>query len=309
MQRIERYGVIALVFLLVTILAVAVWGQRKNQSLLSFLKRDSSNDVAKLELPLVPDRAPGGTEIPLSDPTHTLIPAAPLPQGAPPIDATNPLAPIDGPGDSAVAFDHGTPANPGNVPPGFVDEGTNAVGGLTTPKTTIVTPPASGARTYKVKAGDTLGGIAQRELGSTKRWKEIEALNGVSAERLAVGTLLKLPSGTSSAAPQTLVKADNATNDAAPRKANAVVGDRYNVRPGDSLSKIASAQLGDANRYGEILLLNPGVDPRKLSVGQTLRMPAGARTPAVESSKPKSRPAPDKSELARVDGPKKAKVQ
>ena len=45
MQRIERYGVIALVFLLVTIVAVSMWGERKNaDGILSFLRRDSKAD-------------------------------------------------------------------------------------------------------------------------------------------------------------------------------------------------------------------------------------------------------------------------
>ena len=45
MQRIERYGVIALVFLLVTIVAVSMWGERKNaDGILSFAGPD--HDIA-----------------------------------------------------------------------------------------------------------------------------------------------------------------------------------------------------------------------------------------------------------------------
>ena len=48
---------------------------------------------------------------------------------------------------------------------------------------------------YKVRAGDTLSQIAQAQLGTTKRWKEIEKLNPkVSPERLEPGTLLEMPS-------------------------------------------------------------------------------------------------------------------
>ena len=50
MQRIERYGVIALVFLLVTIVAVSLWGEQKQSGGVSpFLKRDgASGQVERL---------------------------------------------------------------------------------------------------------------------------------------------------------------------------------------------------------------------------------------------------------------------
>ncbi len=319
MQRIERYGVIALVFLLVTILAVAVWGQRKNQSLLSFLKRDKPTDAAKIDAPVTPETGSGINGLGLSDPTHQLKPA--LPQTPGNNLATGPgtqLAPPLGPGLGAVDFGNGTVLTPGNQPnSGFVGGGNVATGapGTLTP-TPIVTPPVdAGPRTYTVKRGDTLGSIAKRELGSTKRWQEIEALNGVKAERLSVGMTLKLPAGAANFGPQTLVK-----NDGAPVKpqlldlrGDVVIapssGATYSVRSGDSLSKIAATQLGDQNRYSEIIALNPGINPAKLSIGQSLRLPAGAKKPAVESAKPKSRPSQASSEVARLDAPKKGKVQ
>ena len=59
----------------------------------------------------------------------------------------------------------------------------------------------------------------------------------------------------------------------------APAGERvYVVRPGDSLQAIASRTLGDANRWGRIAELNPGVDPLRLQVGDRLRLPGGADT-------------------------------
>src|SRR5690606_10761599 len=50
------------------------------------------------------------------------------------------------------------------------------------------------ARTYTLKFGDTLWGIAQRELGAGKRYTEIAELNGIrDPNRVPVGTVLKLP--------------------------------------------------------------------------------------------------------------------
>lgn len=51
-------------------------------------------------------------------------------------------------------------------------------------------------------------------------------------------------------------------------------GRTYKVKAGDTLSKIAQAQLGKASRWPEIARLNSLRDPDKITVGQTLRLPA-----------------------------------
>jgi nucleoid-associated protein YgaU len=51
------------------------------------------------------------------------------------------------------------------------------------------------ARSYTVRPGDSLGRIAARELGSSKRLGEIAALNKMDPDDdLLVGAILKLPS-------------------------------------------------------------------------------------------------------------------
>jgi len=55
---------------------------------------------------------------------------------------------------------------------------------------------SSGARTYTVKKGDTLGEIAQKQLGTVKRMDEIMTLNSGTlrdANDLRVGMVLKIP--------------------------------------------------------------------------------------------------------------------
>ena len=47
----------------------------------------------------------------------------------------------------------------------------------------------------------------------------------------------------------------------------------YVVKAGDSLSKIAKEQLGDAKRYPEIQKLNNIDNPNSIKVGQELKMP------------------------------------
>ncbi|MFC7302847.1 peptidoglycan DD-metalloendopeptidase family protein [Streptomyces monticola] len=56
------------------------------------------------------------------------------------------------------------------------------------------TAPKKAPATYTVRAGDTLGGIAQAKLGSASRYPEIAALNGIANPNLiTVGQKLKLP--------------------------------------------------------------------------------------------------------------------
>jgi nucleoid-associated protein YgaU len=55
---------------------------------------------------------------------------------------------------------------------------------------------ATGDVTYTVKAGDTLSSIAKKELGSTKRWKDIYELNRTrlpDPAKIVVGMKLTLP--------------------------------------------------------------------------------------------------------------------
>jgi nucleoid-associated protein YgaU len=50
----------------------------------------------------------------------------------------------------------------------------------------------------------------------------------------------------------------------------------YTVKPGDTLSRIAKEQLGDANAYMKIFEANRDLltDPDKIKPGQVLRIPA-----------------------------------
>ena len=106
--------------------------------------------------------------------------------------------------------------------------------------------------TYTVQPGDTLFGIAESELGDSGRWPEIFVLNrGTIQHRdlITPGQVLVLP---------------DAPFDPALRL--------YEVRPGDTLSGIAEAELGDSARWPEIHDLNRDIvaDPDRIFPGQTL---------------------------------------
>lgn len=62
----------------------------------------------------------------------------------------------------------------------------------------VATPPLPAplpGRTYTVREGDTYYRIAQRELGSSTRFDEIERLNNIKASKLRPGMTIRLPGG------------------------------------------------------------------------------------------------------------------
>ncbi|MEU4428655.1 LysM peptidoglycan-binding domain-containing protein [Actinoplanes sp. NPDC024001] len=111
-------------------------------------------------------------------------------------------------------------------------------------------------RTYTVRSGDTLTRIAQNELGDGNRWPEIFLLNRAvirNPNRIFPGQVLVLP----------------------PREPAGPIPRLYVVERGDTLSGIARAELGDANRWREIFDLNRDVisNPDRIIPGQILALP------------------------------------
>ncbi|MFG0320529.1 MAG: LysM peptidoglycan-binding domain-containing protein [Planctomycetota bacterium JB042] len=124
-----------------------------------------------------------------------------------------------------------------------------------------------------VRQGDTLYGIAQRELGAARRWPEIVALNGhLDPERLRVGDRLVLPR----AAP---APARAEADEPAPRRATRTLptpkARTHRVEEGDTLSAIALRYYGDARLWDRILQANRGriSDARRLRIGAVLNLP------------------------------------
>lgn len=72
----------------------------------------------------------------------------------------------------------------------------------------------------------------------------------------------------------------------------------YTVRSGDTLSRIAAAQLGDAARYPELIAANRTTlrDPNILTVGSTLTLPCGGPSSAAvqgDAGAPSASPTPE----------------
>jgi nucleoid-associated protein YgaU len=112
------------------------------------------------------------------------------------------------------------------------------------------------ASTVTVQPGDTLSSIAQAQLGDANRWPEIFLLNrGIirNPDLIFAGQILSLPTGPA-AQPEPRI---------------------YVIQPGDTLSSIAQAQLGDANRWPDIFNLNREVisNPDVIFPNQVLVLP------------------------------------
>ncbi len=121
--------------------------------------------------------------------------------------------------------------------------------------------------THRVVSGDSLYKLAQRYLGNGNRWREIQQANPgrVSADGgLTIGVRLDIP---------ILEEVDM------PRETLAVRASgpsEYEVRPGDTLSAIASELLGSSRRAAEIVAANRGLidDADEIRVGMKLKIPA-----------------------------------
>jgi nucleoid-associated protein YgaU len=114
---------------------------------------------------------------------------------------------------------------------------------------------------------DTLSDIAERYLGDRSRWPEIFALNRgalASPDLLHPGAVLRLPP-------------DAIGLPVAPATRTHVVGQ------GDSLWRIAGAQLGDPGRWPEIFARNRGTisSPDLLQPGWVLQLPPDAPSGGV----------------------------
>ena len=130
-------------------------------------------------------------------------------------------------------------------------------------------PPSQPVGFYEVKQGDTLWKIAQEQLGDGNRYREIMELNGMTGTEIFPGDLLRLP-GPSGETPSVPETSPSYTE--------------YTVQRGDTLWKIAQAQLGSGSRYREIMELN-GLTSEALTPGQVLRIPGsgsgGSSTPST----------------------------
>jgi nucleoid-associated protein YgaU len=137
------------------------------------------------------------------------------------------------------------------------------------------TPAAKSDATYVVRNGDTLADIAQRQLGSAKRWPELVKLNpGLDPKNLKIGTTIKL-GGAAAAAPLAEAPAQVAPVKTTGDKALASAARTHTEVAGDTLGAIAKKYLGSTARANDVYDANRDVlsSPNALKIGQVLRIP------------------------------------
>ena len=110
----------------------------------------------------------------------------------------------------------------------------------------------------RVQSGDSLWKLASQYLGSGNEWREIAAVNPELSDPnfIRVGQWLRLPPGASSAGTK-----------------------QVRVKEGDSLWKLAQAQLENGQAWGCIAAVNPQIqDANLIYPGQLLTIPTGCAT-------------------------------
>ncbi|MBI1375764.1 MAG: LysM peptidoglycan-binding domain-containing protein [Phycisphaera sp.] len=142
-------------------------------------------------------------------------------------------------------------------------------------------PAAPTTRSYEVQKGDTLGAIAEKQLGTVKHLPDILKLNpGLDPRKLRVGQSITLPIlGDTPAPADTLgaLKPHSAivTPPAAAKPAPAAPLKTTTVEKGETLGHISQRVYGTVRYWKNILDANHDTlkDPKHLRVGMTLKIP------------------------------------
>jgi LysM repeat protein len=144
------------------------------------------------------------------------------------------------------------------------------------PAPTAATQPG----THELQPGETLSKIATRYGVSIA---DLEKANNITdPKKIRAGTVLTIPAGGSAPAAvpaATPVAQTPAAEPAASASAVKDSGQVYTVAKGDNPWKIAKKLKVP---YTELMELNGNPDPKKLQIGQKLKIPAGAKMPAAQ---------------------------
>ena len=135
---------------------------------------------------------------------------------------------------------------------------------------------------YVVKSGDSLSKIAAAHGVKTAELKELNQIT--DANKIRAGQKLVLPDHAKPSQSQPAEKA------AAPAKAAAkeAAGGTYEVKPGDSLSKIAAAH---GVKVADLMAANKLADANKIRAGQKLAIPGAKAEAQKEAAQPEAKPA------------------
>ncbi len=243
-------------------------------------------------VPPSPTNTPTPTPLPTATPSPTATPpptATPSPTYTPPPTATPTVTarPKDTETPTAVPTrgvraTATTPAATGTATPTSTPPPTATPTSTYTPAPTATPTTVAKPGSYTIRRGDTVAAIASRydtTIGA------ILALNpGLNPSLLQVGSVIRLPgsggsvlvSGTATATPTR--RPPTATPTAQPGTQRT-----YRIRAGDTLLAIANA---NNTTVPALMALNPGINPSRLQVGQTIVLARVAQPAATATGVP-----------------------
>ena len=97
--------------------------------------------------------------------------------------------------------------------------------------------------------------------------------NKPAAQTTGIDVTTPAPIAAAAPAPQPVVMPVSETSTPTINAAIAPAGNTYTIKPGDTLWKIASSHYGDGKKWKQIVDANPGLEPSKMRVGQTITLP------------------------------------
>ena len=274
-RRMERYGVLALVFFLTTFGVLYLWeGDMKltptshASETVAVRVPPSSRNRPERALPsgdALTAPAPLVSELPLSRVTQAQRELAQMREGS---RAERESSMAQRAAESAISRNNAARYFEGRARTSEVgtvdatpDEGSR-VYAKSTPK--IEASSDGQPMEYVVKSGDSLSMIAQDELGTVKHLQRLRDYNGLSSDFLRAGQILILPQ-IGDVAPV------RGTSIQQPKRSLEGEWMKVTVIEGQSLWKIAAKHLGDGARYTEIMAWND-LSSEMVHPGRTLRL-------------------------------------
>jgi nucleoid-associated protein YgaU len=264
MSDVEKYGLFAVVFVGGLLLLIAVQGGFGDES-----------EVASVAPVVIDAVAFGGVDEP------ALKPGAERSM----LTAADSMAPAPGPrslrmqshlSDEDFRWKAGPGPYPGERSVRIPSTQPGAPAQLFSPQPATAVPA-----TYTVVAGDTLGEISLRVLGTSRRAPEIYEANRAqmkSEDDLSIGQVLVMPGAAKPTAREQRANRLSASTNTQPVTTTTMrqaAGRSHTVQSGDTLGEISLAYLGTSRRSGEIFEANRDVlkSPDALVVGQVLAIP------------------------------------
>lgn len=294
MQKTERYGVLALLLLVITLVAVGAWGKRPEQIDELVVQSDPVSQGRQVEI----NRPAGQTPHGLPRDPALQVRRVGFEQGGRgsnlASDARNARVMRAVQAQQILeaqrvreaqlqqaAREHNRSAEvliPDSPSPSAARTARSSAAQTNTSRKGSSFPE----RVHIVRAGEVFSTIVEKECGGKRFTGQVLACNpGLNPDRIYVGMKLMLPAR--EAAPtqsklSPLLAKSPATPSASSGSGRLRSLSVYSVKSGDVLSRIITQQCPPGVQLAEVLALNGNMNPDRIFVGQELRLPRSVRS-------------------------------